>query len=128
MPARDTAICEFGLVSCCVQWWFGFGDAAVGVARARGALTGGGTPQTCLFTCGRLWQVCLGVSSTSQPLIRVVSQRSGMVEELLMYDANVKRSGLGVVGRGFDAGLGGVSESWLTRARARPVEHPAPRA
>ena len=26
----------------------------------------------------------------------------------------VKRSGLGVVGRGFDAELGGVSESWLT--------------
>ena len=108
MPARDTAMCGFGLVSCCVQWWFGFGDAAVGVARARGALTGG--------------------SFTSQPLIRVVSRRSGMVEELLMHDANVKRSGLGVEGRGFDAGLGGVRESWLTRASERPVEHPVPRA
>ena len=94
----------------------------------RGALTGGGTPQTCLFTCGRLWQECLGVSFTSQRVLRVVSRRSGMVDELLMHDANVKRSGLGVVGRGFDAGLGGVRESWLTRASERLVEHPVPKA
>ena len=107
MPARDTAMCGFGLVSCCVQWWFGNG-VAVWVSRRRKGDRSRHAWRGALASGGAGWRAGCG---QSHPLANSCYGRLPIsvvaVVELLMHDANVKRSGLGVLGRGLHAGREG---------------------